>query len=856
MLKRLTKLSSLTLGVVMTIATMTIGFTGCGKKDSDETLEEVQASSLIYSSAGVYSVTLQKGEKDYGGVSADDVEVLYSVPSDEAEDGYLTKEADVLGTSVGSDGALSVTFEDPDASTNMTDTYAVSVEKLHVGAVIDVEFGVYTVRCDTDHVYSTDKEVKLTLTLDEGEYADVTKDDISLAGSFENMQVTSVSASGKNLTMQLAGDIVMHESSGAYLDGVVRLSADAVKDNISQIEDVTIPVEGRAAYFDAGRMRWANGAVNAPLVLMDVTDTDTVTANDVVFAGDSGVTVKNVVPVSDDEVFVTLDVQGATDRNSAAAVLNGAEVTVGDTALTADFGSAAFYPVFDFVEQAGENLRITVVLYAKNGTFADGLAASQVSFGGAFEGGTVSSLKRTGDRTAELSFEVPANGQSIDTMDMDGEIVLAQGALINAWGDVKDGETSYLRNYSPESLGRGTNAQQVVGTIQEIAEFTGEFIDLINGEKSVCEAISWICGCFGNFASDDDYAMKFQKEINRKLDSILDLVQANNELLAVAVKEIYSNKLQNFDVAVNKLENACNTLDSYLADACTSTKLSANDLKSRSDPDAVKIAGDLVNAMNKKKNYVDTIKTLKSDFNTVVANLKLSGTDNPFAVFDKLCTMTYNFDTQSKDSRTNYRSRTEYIMERALCHLLMYYVYGDNDLTARETYYTAFRELDKAKTRCPVDQGKAGAAYCYAINRYFVLDTSRAVRDWPYKGWDWGDELLACAGKKSDFDFTATQRDEYVRRMQGRTLSQDFNLAGFGTQYNTGMAFWVERKKGKSDWVDDFASAFSSSYKKHLKEYWAYYIPWNSGKMEHKKFLGNINEDFKLYFYLGQWVEA
>ena len=191
-------------------------------------------------------------------------------------------------------------------------------------------------------------------------------------------------------------------------------------------------------------------------------------------------TVTDCVKDSDTQVTLTLTVNGASDANSAAEILNGQIVEIGDSCrFPASFVSASFYPVFDYVEQDGDNLKITLELYAHSGTFANDLTSDMISFGYDFEGASVVSVERTAEGVAELIISVPANGQTDETLDMNGEVIIAAGGLINRWGDATGKDVEYLRNYTQESMGRSTysnlsslaqNASSIMATIENTAQ--------------------------------------------------------------------------------------------------------------------------------------------------------------------------------------------------------------------------------------------------------------------------------------------------------------------------------------------------------------------------------------------------
>lgn len=449
MLKRSAKFTSILLVIAMVTGMM---LSACSYRSEGENAEtsasaleenfvEAIADFIPYSSDGLYETTLILNDGNFDGVPADDVEVKYllteTAPAEDDEawvENAETKDAEVLSASVNKDGSLTVSFHDPNAAENKTPFYGVMIRKLAVGAVVKVEPKAFRITCDRDYVVSTENTIKLTFTLEEGEFeSDIEKDDIALASSFENLTVESVSAAGKNLTLQLSGVIAFHESSNAWLDGMVTLSEDVVKDSIMPI-CIRIPVMAQTVFFDAERLEASNGKITVPLVLAGLDEAGALTAEDIVLQGADAITVESVTPVGEDEARVVMRAPGVEGQNQAAALLDNAVVKVKDWELNAGFMPAGFYPVFDYVDEKDGNLEITTILYAENGSFAEGLSASAVQFAGDFEDAKVVSLNRTGDVTAELVFQTPAKGQTTETIDQDGEIILTSGALINRWG--------------------------------------------------------------------------------------------------------------------------------------------------------------------------------------------------------------------------------------------------------------------------------------------------------------------------------------------------------------------------------------------------------------------------------------
>lgn len=820
MRKSIKRFTSVLLSAAM-VSSFAFGITGCNKStdsssassavSTDSNIEdngtEAQADAVEYSSKGVYTTTLKLENGGFDGITADDVQIAYvseqPEKSDETEGGTDgengAKYAEVLETTVNSDGSLSVTFEDKDAAAQKTQYYVVLIEKISVGAAVNVNFKEHNLTCDKDYVLSTDNAVKLTFTLDEGEYAqDVTKDDISLAGSFENMSVDSVSAAGKNLTMQLSGDIAFLESSNAYLDGVVTVSSDAVQDSILPLE-AHVPVNTQGVYFDVEKLGAADNKITVPLVLVGTADITAFTPDDISFDG-ADITVESVSIIGDDEVSVVLNADGAVDKNSAAAILENSAVKVLDSDLVTGFTSASFYPVFDYIDEKDGNFEITVEIYANNGEFADGLSASSVSFGGDFDGAAATSLTRTSDTTAELIFTIPTNGQNTETIDLDGEIILSGGALINRWGDAKTEETSYTRNYSAENYGRGIDYDtDFLSVFEDLAGLGDNISSVVGGVESACEAITWALNLAGISTGNDkdDQIIAEINRANQRIDKIEQDLAEQNALLRQIIERDYQKTLGDFDGILMKMEQACHRADTYLQETAAVVQQPTSD----DEQEWIDYSQAIVGEMSKFGEYNETMKEIRDGFNKALTALKADSSINPITSFDKLCTYRFNFETQSIETRLGYRHYIENAMDKALFHILVYYGYGNPvgvDNAAIKNYKSEFLDVIKSLNKYPVSLSTSyyifenvlpfyddvkylnvekpeleRYTYCYVLNKSVNLDRFRVYTE---------DEFKKSKSQSSIMkaEFNESQLNEFVSRMAGRTLQQEFELALFG----------------------------------------------------------------------------
>lgn len=475
-----------------------------------------EATSVEFNSEGKYKTTIKSNGVDFSNVKADDIQVVYHVVNQsgyrkamsdanknskdaamkeafekvlqskdveaescvDEETGEVVdainldiepeevnvdiskytdeKQAEVKKVTAEKD-KLEISFSDPDAAENLTGYYDIEFkeDKLKdAGASVEVEFKEYTLTPNLKSVVSNDKDIKLTLELNDSTFTDdITKNDIELSGSFEKMKIESISSSGKNLTMQLTGKPVVPENMTTYTDGIVSIDPHAVK-NAGNIVRATVPIELERMFLDSSSIKADGEKVTATVKLVGISeDIAGLKPEDFVF--DRDVTVTKAEKKSNNEATLTMTVKGAKDANTAAAVLDGQKLRVLDKyEIDIMAEEASFYPVFDYVEKSGENLQLTLMLYSNDGTFADKLNKDQVVLGGDFTKGKVDSLEKETDTTAKLMITVPANGESVESFDMDGDITIKSGSLISEWGEATSADTTDTRNYSQESTGR------------------------------------------------------------------------------------------------------------------------------------------------------------------------------------------------------------------------------------------------------------------------------------------------------------------------------------------------------------------------------------------------------------------
>lgn len=153
------------------------------------------ASAVDYRTDGKYITEIAVENMSLAGITASDVEVRYPViDSDglntalmEAEnkedfdsDKYFSTEtATVTDLTVKDDHTMILSFVDERAADNFTFGYGVYIESKEIGTVVDVEFSEFTLTPEVEYVLLSDKDIRLTLVLDEGGFAEnISKDSI------------------------------------------------------------------------------------------------------------------------------------------------------------------------------------------------------------------------------------------------------------------------------------------------------------------------------------------------------------------------------------------------------------------------------------------------------------------------------------------------------------------------------------------------------------------------------------------------------------------------------------------------------------------------------------------------------
>ena len=722
-MKKMKQILALMLAVLMLVPALA----AC-KQNTDETENEaaITATPVKYSRSGNYTTTVSSEKIDLSGITAENVEIrsldLAAVPvnsgSESAKTGIenvYTFSAKVESVKAADKKSCEITFTDDKAAENITGSYIVlfkSIKGDNNTAFVEVEFPEITLTPDVENVVSDATQAKVTLAIEGSTFEDgISEKDIYLDHAFSDMTIESVSSSEKNLTVQLKGTPVRNEL-GVYQWGSINVKPSGIKDGYADVTS-KINIQLATVNIDTSTLKFENGKINADLKVYGVVDINTLTKDNIKL---DGATVEAAEKADDNTVKLTLSADGVKSVNDFADTVGGKTMTLGDYETTVAVTQASFYPVFDYVDADGDNLKITLKLYANSGSFDKDLKADAVSFSQDFKGAKVNSVTVDSDTLATLILSVPAQGQTSETLDMDGTVILSEGALTNAWGESTSAESAYTRNYSVESLGRDVSGGVSLNaeTLLEIQKYTrglnttfGKicYYGQIAGQvfsvaKSILEAV-------GVVESEHAQVMKELKAINHKLDTVIENQQAiqkqieelgikllnDNSAYEAALGRLKTNLdiqygiyeigalLMAIDDAVNEGKIAAGEIPSldYLTDAELEAALEEYrvylpNVDNMTDKEAAEYNSRLVDYINKRsKDFVpfnsfdstyENIKDALTDVTNLLNAEKVSA--NPMQKYDEICALTYNFDSQSYNYRLSKRLVAQTEMSRAM----------------------------------------------------------------------------------------------------------------------------------------------------------------------------------------------
>ena len=654
---------------------------------SDEEAPKIQASAVKFASSGKYTTTVKSEKVDLSGISTDKTEVTYIALDENAFYNALEAESSEENVKAGKydpgertakvdevkkndDGSFEITFTDENVGEFKPTQYLLRFDGIDDMAAVNVESDEFNITADATKIDETTTEAKVTLTLDNGEFADVTEAMISTECAFRGMNVESISASGKNLTVQLKGNITQYGDEGAYTYGIIRLKPDAVKDCTDSLY-VMIDIQTEYCGFDGASLKCEDGKITAELKSYAAADLDKLTKDNIKI---KGVTVESVEKKDDNTAAVTMTAKDVKDVNGFVKLVSGKEADFGGYKTMIDLAEASFYPVFDLCVEDGDNLKMTLLLYIFNGTFDKDISAESISFDGGLADAKVESVKAESDTTVELVLTVPANGQKADDFSVSGDVKLAAGSMTSKWGEKTSEEAVYSRVYSQNTLGKASVGSgggsidslspKALGQIQEWVRgketWYGSAFYYGNMAVSGFSAVKQVLELVGVLKSEHQQVMDALKEIQNTLRDMQNTVEDISKDVKETKKAVFSSSLELFERDAFELYDALIGYKSVITRAGKDLeKEKGITISEDATPEEAleyqhKIYDLVEEKLNKNKrdaNYANFDKyydTITRTFSSIAGNyLSGNNTNNPLVNYDRLYTSIYNFDTQA-----------------------------------------------------------------------------------------------------------------------------------------------------------------------------------------------------------------
>ena len=790
----------------------------------------------------------------FSDIKEEDVHIVYGFEpitedGDEASEPE-TREAKITGFKNEND-AITLSFTDSDAAVNDTDLYYVLFNGLNAFAVIEPDFKDCLLTSDTESVSCDSDDHTITLTVDGAEFEEnVSTSDITLGGSFKEMQVAEVSPAGTTLTLRLTGRPVLESDvSTTYTAGQISVAEEAFKGG-AESETAYVDVEIPAAYFDVEEIEARDKSVTIPLYVPG-TEADEITASDVSF--ESGAQVTDV-KADGDKLQVTV----ATDN---VGELTG-KVKVKDQEFQSPVTHAVFDADLENVEAKDDELQLTLALTAEDGTFAEGLSAESVSLADDFADGKVTSVEAQDETNAEVTISVPANGKTVDDYDLVGTVTLAEGALVDEWGTAAP-------EYSHATYYAGANAkakaktktkstkkaeaqkkkqqqkeeeeqqrkQDKVDRGQKVVDYGVEALNFVGGDAAIVGAYcldifkiasSAYMGDIGGVASaigsiikragllegGEDPNAPTAQSVEEKMDELKDLMSSMDQRMDVLEKNQYDMLVRGFDNALDALSTDCSRAESMLRGAKEIYVQQGKTVPSEnaSQEELLAYNHDLIDIIEQQeksgdrafKNYSSLIARIENNYITATTEAKKDWNYNPFHYYDKRVATYFNWETQGWYMRETYRTFAKFQITRAYSTLSLYYEIPQNaerykDITTRFAKSLQTIE-DHPAGLSPTDWREGTAVYSNTLKRsisdFGTSDTNKS------------------SNTVSDAQVTA-----YTARLHGKSVREDLELAfpaekaTFDTVPNTGVGMGGKWTKSKVRLRTDVALLFD----KYLK---------------------------------------
>lgn len=758
-MKRISIRKTTPISTLVVMSMMVASLIGCagGGKDTPKEEVELDATNVAFNVEGRYVTTISSDKVKLKDLSTENVKVNYEGEVDEEKilsklaEAYYNKDktepsnsneepkvdynllynesAVVESVVKNEDDTYSVTFIDEKSSED-TGKYFLTIPGENAYAFVDIEYPQMSLTSDLDTVYAGSEHFRVALTINGGEFNEnLSDEDLFRTNAFEQVGLEVISKSARNVTLDVTGEIVKSDG-GAYQWGVIGVNASGIKNGYTDIGakiDVVLDYAG----FDASTLQYVGGKVTGNLKIYGVADVNSLSKDKIII---DGATIEDLIKVDDTTVRLTMSVIGAESINDFVDAISGKEMTIDTYKTAVELSQATFYPVFDKIEESGDNFDITIKLYIYSGTIDDAINKDSVVLSGFFADGSVKSITKENDNLATLVISTPRGEMNEDNYSFVGGVTLLAGALTNAWGNKTTKEYSYSRNYSAESLGRASiglgkdvllevqkYTRGLNTTFGKICYYGGIIGQVASIGKTILEAT-------GVIQTDHAEEMAKLKEMDQKLDNIqtgINEIKTDLSKIISMAKEAKvrdkKREVDEFETLLIDFNNALNDVttiqqqaafDLALEDAVNRGNLdelpsfygktSANVAKEKeelrkqylpsvatmSDHEAAEYNGRVISYLNEKSqdvNYPDyysyhrKFEKLEELFGRICGMLGKPKSSNPITLYDELCALTYNFDSQTYEFRLSTRVALEYQLTKAMWAFALHYKVSSSD---------------------------------------------------------------------------------------------------------------------------------------------------------------------------------
>lgn len=558
-----TKLVSLLLCVCMLIPM----FTACGNKDKDDdnkplsweaTAEQVIPLEMeVQNGESNTKLVLSYGEDIFSSIENDQIKLTVyqkAASSDETAESTESSITERTPTDFTASvtNAKQLTITVPSAENDWG--YLVAV---HSSAISSGKFGeaygfnhevieeYISYSATISGEYATgDVNPVITVTLENTvSAAGLTKEMITLTGLFEGLEITSVSGSESTITIVTSGTVAV---ATPFFAGV-ELAEGATNSGVELTADCEVAY--RSAYVKQDSFALASGVLTFDAVI--VSDTVTLAVNDTLTADGITYTVK---AVSENKTTVTLGVATtASDLDSAIAEINGKtlEIPANKTAsanahtLTIYAISASVGGSIDYIEETktANTYSATAILFVKNGVWNGTLTTSDITFGGDFDGATVTSVTKDGD-SYEVVFTFVKEGLDLEDVSLNGAVTIVANKVKNAWG------TTLAENDAELTYVTGLDRGETWDAIKAFVELHKGSFDTI---KTVGSAVSGVASAASGVVTILQLA-----GVMESTDSRLDDISQQIEVVDQEIKDL--------DAKVSRLSQAITVGNSTIID--------------------------------------------------------------------------------------------------------------------------------------------------------------------------------------------------------------------------------------------------------------------------------------------------